>query len=190
MDEEEELIYYNNKYLYDSWDSPYGPYGSRKPHVAFNENAILDTYTNWNSPQADKERTIFGEKEPDLFYNYSDRLYEWDYEKHRRANEYAGLVAQPKTAAFYAAMLSYFHDGAEVSLRHIIAGCNRSNGFPYLIFGYKYTSKPEDAGRLIEYDRIRVSKTEMLKQATAEFTAKFDEAMSDVLKNTNVAMNQ
>jgi len=189
MDEDEFIFGYDN-------DNPYyaihdyarrNGYGKYKRPVIRSEDAVLETYTNWNSPQADKERTIFGDKEADLFYNYSDRLAQWDYDKDRRANEYAALVAQPKTAKYFTAMLSYFHDGAEVSLRHIVAGCNRSNGFPYLVYGYKYTTKPEDAGRLAEYDKIRLGRTAALEQAKTEFTAKFDEAMADVLKNTNSA---
>lgn len=159
-------------------------YRKHKQLAIRNEDAILDTYTRWDSPQAKEERTIFGGKEDDLFYNYSDRLAEWDYHKDRRANEYAALVAQPKTAGYFRAMLSYFHDGAKVSLRHIIAGCNRSNGFPYLVYGYKYTTKPEDAVRLAEYDNIRLTRTAALEQAKAEFTDKFDEAMTEVLEKT------
>ena len=125
-----------------------------------NSEAILDTYTNWMYPQ---ERTIFGEKEGDLFYNYSDRLPEWDSKKTDRAEEYAALVATPKTAKYFEAMLSYFHDGAIVSLRHIVAGANPATGYPYLIFGYKYDSRPGDIRRLAKYDKIR-------KEATAAKT--------------------
>jgi hypothetical protein len=113
---------------------------------------LLDTYTHW----ADKrERTIYGTKEPNLVYAYSDRLDEWDHDKARRAEEYAVRVAMPKTASYYTAMLSYYHDGAAVSLRHIVAGANWATGYPYLVFGYKYEPKPGDAKRLAKYDTIR-----------------------------------
>lgn len=183
---EEDEFYH--EYGFHHIDGMYGnnPYVLRKPLIIHNPDQILDTYTNWNSQQADKERTIFGAKENGLFYNYSDRLDGWDYEKARRGNEYAALVATPKTARFYAAMLSYFHDGAEVELRHIIAGCNRSNGFPYLVYGYKYEQKPtEDAVRLAEYDNIRERRKKIKQQALTEFSAKFDEAMNEVLKKPN-----
>ena len=175
---------------WDYSDFGYGSYGMavkrryEQPAI-WNMDAILDTYTNWNSPQADKERTIFGRKEEGLFYNYSDRLDGWDYEKARRAREYASLVSSDhRTATYMTAMLSYFHDGAKVELRHVIAGCNRSNGYPYLIYGYKYQSKVEDAERLFQYDEIRTNQVKVLEEAKAEFTGKFDEAIAEVLENS------
>jgi len=166
---------------YYNFNSPY--FRSFKPAVIRNEDSILDT---WNSEKANKERDIFGEKEKGLFYNYSDRLEQWDYEKTRRANEYARLVAEPKTARYFTAMLSYFHNGSKVILRHIIAGCNRSNGFPYLVYGYKYEEDAvEDLKRLAEYDELIKVRSQVVEQAVEDFAAKFDETISAVLENIN-----
>jgi hypothetical protein len=171
--------YYDGYYdHYDGFDN-YGRF-KYKPLAIWDEDAVLNIHTSWDSEQAKKERTIFGNKEEGLFYNYSDRLYEWDYKKTTSAYEYAALVAKPKTAKFYSAMLSYFHDGAEVSLRHIIAGCNRSNGYSYLVFGYKYESKPaEDAVRLAQYEEIRLGKVKTIKH----FTEKFEVEIKTILQN-------
>lgn len=126
----------------------------RKPQTIWSEDATLDTFTHYSSPKAKEVRTIFGKEEKGLFYNYSDHLWGWDYDKMERANKYAKLVASPNTAKYFKAMLSYFHDGAEVSLRHIMAGCNMSNGYDYLVYGYKYETKPEDTARLAKYDEL------------------------------------
>ena len=113
---------------------------------------VLDTHTHW----ADKRtRTIYGHEENGLSYMYSDRLHEWDSDKCSRAEEYAALVAKHRTPAYFTALLSYYHDGAVVDLRHIVAGANWATGYPYLVYGYKYEPKPEDAKRLAEYDKIR-----------------------------------
>lgn len=97
---------------------------------------VLSTHTSWNSPEADKERTIFGAQEKSLHYVYSDRLQQWDYYKDQNAREIARSLCEKNTAEFFAIMLSFYHNCQYVALQHIIAGCNRSNGFPYLIFGF------------------------------------------------------
>lgn len=169
-----------DQYKYDFYDGIYGPW---HPPVIRDLNVVLDTYTNWNSSQADKERTIFGAEEKGLFYNYSDRLYDWDYDKAKRAYAYAAEVATPKTGAYYTAMLSYFHDGAKVDLRHIIAGCNRSNGYPYLVFGYICDEDVKDAG-VAKVVQARKEAEDNHKKTSKEFTDKFDEAMAEVLEKT------
>jgi hypothetical protein len=172
---------YEFGYGIDQYGYSYG-YEKRKPMPIFNEDAILDTYTNWADEQAKKERTIFGQKEEGLFYNYSDRLLDWDYSKTRRAEEYAELVAHPKTAKYFKAMLSYFHDGAVIDLRHIMAGCNRSNGHPYLVYGYKYEENPDNAAMLAKYDDVRLGRKKAIDDLVVEYAAKFDEAINNILK--------
>ena len=177
---EDELFFYD-----DFGVSAHGGMRRSEYSGTFNLDAILDTYTNWNSSQADRERTIFGRKEEGLFYNYSDRLDEWDYEKGKRAREYAAeLGADHRTGRYMTAMLSYFHDGAVVELRHVIAGCNRSNGYPYLIYGYKYKADTSDADRLFQYEEIRNKKKMLLEEAKSKFTEKFDEVFDEVLGNS------
>lgn len=132
-----------------------------KPQPIRNVNQELDTYTNWNSPAAARERTIFGEEEKDLFYNYSDRLWESDWNKTTFAYSEAKRFAPEKTAKYFEAMLSLFHDGVKIELRHIIAGCNRSNGYSYLIFGYKYQKDIMDPRQ--EIQKIIAARHEELK---------------------------
>jgi hypothetical protein len=70
--------------------------------------------------------------------NYSDRLYEWDYEAAERASkacEEAGL--RSRTARQVETWLSAYH-GKPVTLRYILGGCNWSSGYAYYVYGYDY----------------------------------------------------
>jgi len=110
-------------------------YYKYKSSVITDMDIILDIYTSYMEPRSKDNRTIFGKTDSSLSYNYDDRILEWDYNKARESYDKAASVARPKTARFYQEMLKNFHD-KEVQLKHIMAGCNRSNGFPYLVFGY------------------------------------------------------
>jgi len=118
----------NNSDLPDAWYC--------KAVGSLDYDRVLDAHTHYTSPDARHARTIFGGHADDLEYNYSDRLRQWDHEKSDAAFEHAATVATPKTARFYQAMLAYYH-GQPVELRHIMAGCNLSTGFDYLVFGYR-----------------------------------------------------
>lgn len=92
------------------------------------------TFLHYSEPYT-RERTVFGRASEKLHYNYSDRLFseEWN----------AGLVlaaekAQKDTAEYFEIALNHFHGVTTVDLQHVILGCNQSNGFSYLIFGYTY----------------------------------------------------
>lgn len=80
---------------------------------------------------------MFGVEKKGLFYNYSDRLVgdKWD-EGWKKAKESG---ATEKTARFFEIVLNHFHDTEDVDLQHVVLGCNMSNGYCYLIFGYTYT---------------------------------------------------
>lgn len=106
--------------------------------VCFDKDVQIDTFLHYSDPDARKERTVFGAAKKGLFYNYSDRLYgqQWD-----DAWEKAKKKAKLKTARIFELALKYFHDSDDLDLQHIILGCNMSNGYSYLIFGYTYTSK-------------------------------------------------
>jgi len=86
------------------------------------------------------DRTVYGAKEPGLHYDYNDRIVEWDYEKSKSAWAIAKETgAQPHTARLLNAYLSAYFD-KPVVIRHIIAGVNRSNGWPFCVYGYKDAS--------------------------------------------------
>lgn len=79
-----------------------------------------------------------------LHYDYSDRLLEWDREKMLSAIEHADAVTgakdwrAKKTARYIQEYLRFYY-GKPIQLVHVIAGVNRSNGYPYLVYGTRDT---------------------------------------------------
>ena len=124
----------NYKYGYPTWDDSF-PCLS---HIITDKDARIETHLHYSDPTAHKERDVFGKAKKGLFYNYSDRLYgkEWSEGWEKALRE-----AQPNTARFFEIVLKHFHDSEDLDLQHIILGCNMSNGYDYLVFGYTYTSK-------------------------------------------------
>lgn len=124
-------------------DCPYIWQGSiGKQMEITNKDAIIRTFMHYSDHDAHKEVTVFGSRNDWLRYNYSDRLSQWDCDKWRAGLDIAksqGL--SPQTARYYEVALSHFHD-SPCDLQHIILGCNRSNGFHYLIFGFTCQEKP------------------------------------------------
>lgn len=112
--------------------------------ITTNYTQYIRTHTNWDSKEADEERTIFGKSSKGLFYVYSDRLYDWNHDLATKAKENAKKISNENTAEFFALMLSYYYNCEYIQLEHIIAGCNRSNGFPYLVFGFQKSDKLQD----------------------------------------------
>lgn len=108
------------------------------PWFLTDKDEEFETFIHYSDPRADKEFTVFGKPKKGLFYNYSDRLYskEWD-----EGWELAKKKAKLKTARFFEIALNHFHGVNNVNLQHVILGCNRSNGYSYLIFGYTYSEK-------------------------------------------------
>ena len=105
-------------------------------YVTTDKKTPFNTSLHYSNPTARQERTVFGRSEKDLFYNYDDRLIS---EKWFIGLEKAKTQAEPNTAEFYEIALNHFHDAEDVNLKHVILGCNMSNGFSYLIFGYTYS---------------------------------------------------
>jgi hypothetical protein len=102
-----------------------------------NMDAILEDCPHYSDNRFKNDQTIFGKEEKGLGYDYSDRICQWNYAKAEAASKKAtedGFTR--RTARWYQAYLSNFFD-RKIVLKHIIAGVNRSNGYPYLIFGYK-----------------------------------------------------
>lgn len=74
------------------------------------------------------------------------------------------------------------NDGAVIDLRHIMAGCNRSNGFSYLIYGYE--NKPENVATFAKYDDVRLGRKKEIDDLVVELTNKFDGVMNSILEKT------
>lgn len=113
---------------------------SYEPPIIRDLDVVLDTYTSYTEPRSRDNRTIFGAEEDGLGYDYDDRFEQWDYKKSQEAKAHADGVAIRKTAAWFQAYLSFFY-GYPVEVRHILAGCNRGNGWPYLVFGSRKVEK-------------------------------------------------
>jgi hypothetical protein len=138
FDKAETRRQFYSEYL-GEWHEP------RVPTANYNMDSYLDTYTNYTSPRSQDDRTIWGRAETDLHYDYDDRIVQWDYDRHKAATAHADeevpLTTHHRTAAWFQAYLRHFYD-KPVVLRHIMAGCNRSNGFPYLVFGTRWPEEP------------------------------------------------
>lgn len=133
-----------DEYYFDSYDGC--SYQYKKPSLdchTTNKKQTIKVDLHYSDPTARTERTVFGNKQDGLHYNYNDRLEQWDYSKWRKGLDLAKEKADYKTAEYYELALKYFHDSDDLDLKHIILGCNMSNGYPYLVFGYTYTSKTE-----------------------------------------------
>lgn len=102
----------------------------------FDMNATMP-YVHYSNPHWNKEQTVWGQKVNGLHYDYSDRLFQWDYKKadesFKKATEEHGPKLTPKKIQTY---LSLYHD-KPVEIKHILAGVNQSSGYPYWCYGYK-----------------------------------------------------
>lgn len=73
----------------------------------------------------------------ELSWDYSDRLYGWDFQKARSAEESAKIEGhKPRTAAWMEVFLSHFYDDA-FELKAIATGFNLNSGYDYFVYGYK-----------------------------------------------------
>lgn len=93
------------------------------------------SYPHYSDSRWDTEQTIYGNKSKGIEYNYSDRLMQFSYENHKKGEEKASNQQQ-NTARYYLEYLKGYY-GKDIDLQWIGAGVNRSNGYPYWIFGYK-----------------------------------------------------
>jgi len=107
-------------------------------HQTFCRKSELHYYPHYTDHYYKEARTIFGEKEDGLSYDYSDRLQQWDFKKSQRAWEFAKDSSEtPCSADFYQKYLSAYYD-RKIILVHVMAGCNLASGYPYQVFGYKH----------------------------------------------------
>lgn len=126
--------FYGDVYYCSEGDEPYNPH-------LFDKNTPMNTFLHYTAEDL-RERTVFGARKEGLFYNYNDRLTSEEWSKGLElAAKTKGV--EIKSARFYEIALNHFHKTDNVNLQHVILGCNRSNGYSYLVFGYTYTSKKE-----------------------------------------------
>lgn len=70
-------------------------------------------------------------------YDYSDRIVGY-FPKEERDEAWAKAKSkfEPKSAAFIQEYLRILYGNPNIVVVHILAGVNRSNGYPYRIYGY------------------------------------------------------
>lgn len=111
--------------------------------TTFDKTKPLETAPHYSNRRFEREQTVFGKPSRSpyghkhLSYDYSDRLWQWDYDKAEQSAKCATESGAPlRSCAWYEAYLSAYF-GRPITIEHIIAGVNRSNGYPYCVFGYK-----------------------------------------------------
>ena len=116
--------------------------------TTYDKDMPLNTNPHYTDRRFNTAQTVFGKPSKsdrghkDLSYDYSDRLWQWDYDKAKRAAEIANETdATPKSARWYEAYLSAYFD-KPIEIVHILAGVNVSNGYAYAVFGYRDSAEP------------------------------------------------
>jgi hypothetical protein len=111
--------------------------------TTYNKTVKLHTNPHYTDNRFKEPQTIFGKpaKSPyghsHLSYDYSDRLWEWDYDKAEASVEIANKSNVPKGSCLWFEVYLSAYFGYQIELEHIIAGVNHSNGYPYCVYGYK-----------------------------------------------------
>jgi hypothetical protein len=141
MKRKEDVFYSYEKFDPDSFSSSiWGDFDGyrRGPSVLLDKKTPFNDCPHYSDPRFKKAQTVFGQETPDIRdYVYSDRLYQWDYSKATEATKVAKSSGQPlHTCAWYEVYLTEYF-GKPIEILHILAGVNCSNGYPYLVFGYK-----------------------------------------------------
>lgn len=103
------------------------------------ENRVIrNLYPHYTDTRFKTAQTVYGCQKNGLMYEYDDRLQQWDNDKHQESVEVAkNSDAESKTARWFEVYLSHYHH-KPVELCHIMSGVNLGNGYPYVIFGFKY----------------------------------------------------
>lgn len=131
------------------------PFSDRTAYIyptTFDKDKVLETNPSYADQRFKKDQTVFGKKSKGLSYDYSDRLWEWDYAKAEASAKVATESgAKLRTCRWYEAYLSAYF-GRPIEIGHIMAGVNVSNGYSYCIFGYKNAAPhtPENEGEIHE----------------------------------------
>jgi len=105
-----------------------------------NPDIILNTTPHYTNEYFRYERTVFGEIEDGLNYEYFDHFWKRNYIKAKKSATTANLsCAKPKTARWYQIFLSDYLS-QNVEIKHILTGWNWNTGYPYILVGYnKFT---------------------------------------------------
>ena len=113
-------------------------------YVEQKRNVTLSVNPHYSNPLYSRGGTqlVFGvEKYPGVErvnWEYSDRLWQWDWDKSQAAYETAKQSkCVQHSAKYYKTYLTAYY-GKPVYLFGILAGVNVSNGYPYQVFGFTF----------------------------------------------------
>jgi hypothetical protein len=99
-----------------------------------NPNAILHDQPHYTDSRFANAQVIYDTGESGKNGAYSDRMVEWDYDKHKKAWEAAYNSGIAKhTARYYEEYLSVYYD-KKIKITKIYAGYNVATGYPYQYF--------------------------------------------------------
>jgi len=175
----------------DRWwrgQMPYREMRESGPSVANRNTPIHRPHYSDERFARGREHTLFGATSKGLTYEYSDRLWQWDYDKAQRSSGWATSDhpwARNGSPAWWEIYLSAYFDRPWLSLRHIIGGVNVSSGYEYYIFGFRDDSRVTCFGG----GRMK-SARERAEQAIAYVFAHERESSRDVLAAMEVMFKE
>lgn len=112
-------------------------------HPTSSKTAQLE-YAHYTDDRFKRAQLVYLGCSPDelksLSWDYSDRIYQWDYQKANDAAAIASKSHQSRTAAWAEAFVAHCYDD-KVELKAIATGFNLSDGYDYFVYGY--TTKEE-----------------------------------------------
>lgn len=102
----------------------------------------LDLFAHYTDPRfiGGNTVTVYGVPSgpyghPDLHYDYSDRLWQWDYTKAQEATFVATESGATKNSPRWLTVFLSYYYGRRVELVHVVKGVNVSNGYHYNVYG-------------------------------------------------------
>lgn len=112
-------------------------------------NQPLDLHAHYSDPRFSRGQvhTIYGSEaqsphgHPDLHYDYSDRLWQWDYQKAEEASFVATESGAARSSPRWLTVFLTYYYGRLVKLEHVLVGVNVSNGYAYHVYGTRDIGK-------------------------------------------------
>ncbi len=97
----------------------------------------LDPHYRHDADMFKNEQVVLGVDTGDLSWSYSDRLWEFDWNKAKAASAIANEGGYVGMSANHieAYLTAYF--GRKIDLVCVVSGINRSNGYSYNVYGYR-----------------------------------------------------
>jgi hypothetical protein len=123
---------------YDDFKKHYHGYEA-KPYIPNSLDAVIELQPHYSNPKFDGkgEVEIWGRKQSGIDYVYSDRLWQWDWNKAKEAAEHCSeRKIRLNTARWVQEFLKYYYS-KPIEVCHIYSGVNQSNGYSYWVAGFR-----------------------------------------------------